>query len=61
MKRQTKDVWKHTEKKRERLKGAYIMAKFGRKMNEDVNGHRKMFWKEVSNAKGGRLESWSRI
>ena len=27
-----------------------------RKMNEDVNGNRKLFWKEVSNAKGGQLQ-----
>ena len=30
-------------------------------MNEDVNGNRKLFWKEVSNAKGGKVESCSRI
>ena len=34
---------------------------FGRKMNEDVKGNRKLFWKEVSNAKGGKVESCSRI
>ena len=61
MKRQKKDVWKPTEKKRERLKGAIIRAKnkvneqFGRKMNKDVNGNRKLFWKEVSNTKGGKV------
>ena len=52
MKRQKKDVWKLTEKKRERLKGVhctvYIGAKneneqFGKKMNQDVNGNRKLF------------------
>ena len=32
-----------------------------RKMNEDVNGNRKLFWKEVSDAKGGKVESCSRI
>ena len=58
MKKQKKDVWKHTKKRRERLKGVYIRAKkkaneqFERKMNEDVNGNNKLFWKEVSNAKG---------
>ena len=26
---------------------------FGRKMSEDANGNRKLFWKEVSNVKGG--------
>ena len=35
--------------------------KFGRKMNEDVNGNKKLFWKEVSNVKGGKVESCSRI
>ena len=30
-------------------------------MNEDVNGIRKLFWKEVSNVKGGNIESCSRI
>ena len=26
-------------------------------MNEDVNRNRKLFWKEVSNMKGGKVES----
>ena len=30
-------------------------------MKEDVNGNRKLFWKKVSNAKGGKVESCSRI
>ena len=30
-------------------------------MNEDVNGNRKLFWKDVSNAKRGKVESCSRI
>ena len=30
-------------------------------MNEDVNGNRKLFWKEVSNVKGGKVESCSRV
>ena len=30
-------------------------------MNENVNGNRKLFWKEVSNAKRGKVESCSRI
>ena len=28
-----------------------VNAQFGRKMNEDVNGNRKLFWMEVSNVK----------
>ena len=30
-------------------------------MNEDVNGNRNLVWKEVSNVKGGKVESSSRI
>ena len=30
-------------------------------MNENVNGNRKLFWKEVSNAKGGKVESCNRV
>ena len=29
-------------------------------MNEDVNGNTKLFWKEVSKAKEGKVESCSR-
>ena len=55
MKRQKKDVWKRTEKKK--VKRCIYRCKkkgneqFGRKMNEHVNGNRKLFWKEVRNAK----------
>ena len=38
-----------------------VNEQFGRKVNEDVNGNRKLFWKEVSNAKGGKVESCYRI
>ena len=34
---------------------------FGRKINEDMNGNRKLFWKEMSNLKGGTVESCSRV
>ena len=30
-------------------------------MNENVNGNRKLFWKEVSNVKGRKVETCSRI
>ena len=30
-------------------------------MNEDVNGNMKLFWKEMSNLKGGKMESCIRI
>ena len=29
-------------------------------MNEDVDGNRKLLWKEMSNVKGGKVESCSR-
>ena len=38
-----------------------VEEQFGRKMNEDVNGNRILLWKEVSNAKGGKVESCSRV
>ena len=38
-----------------------VNEQFGRKMNEDVNGNMKLFWKEVSNAKGEKVESCSRV
>ena len=30
-------------------------------MNDDVNGNRKLFWKEISNVEGGKVWSCSRI
>ena len=30
-------------------------------MNQDVNGNRKLFWKEVSKASGRKVESCIRI
>ena len=33
-----------------------VNGHFGRKINVDVNGNRKLFWREVSNAKGGNVE-----
>ena len=38
-----------------------VNEQFGRKMNENVNGNRKLFWKEVSNTKGRKVESCSRV
>ena len=38
-----------------------LNEQFGRKMNEDVNGNRKLFWKKVSNAKRRKVESCSTI
>ena len=38
-----------------------VNEQFAKKMNEDVNGNRKLFWKEVSKAKRGKVESCSKI
>ena len=37
-----------------------VNEQFGRKINEDLNGNRKLLCKEVSNAKGRKVESCSR-
>ena len=31
-----------------------VNEQFGKKMNEDMNVNRKLFWKQVSNAKGAK-------
>ena len=49
MKRKVKSCIYQSKKK--------INEQFGRKMN----GNKKLFWKEVSNAKGGKVESCSKI
>ena len=64
MKRQKKDLWKYTEEKRKVKRCTYqskekVNELFGRKMDEDVNKIRKLFWKEVSSVKGGKVESCS--
>ena len=38
-----------------------VNGQFRRKMNEDVNRNRKLFWKEVGNVKGINVESCNRI
>ena len=38
-----------------------VIEQFGRKTNEDMNVNRTLFLKEVSNGKGGKVESCSRI
>ena len=56
----------HREEKRN-VKRCIIQSKkkvneqFGRKMNEDKNGNKKLFWMEGSNEKGGKVESCSRV
>ena len=32
-----------------------INERVGRKMNQDVNGNRKLLWKEVSKVNGGKV------
>ena len=32
-----------------------VQGEFGRKMNQDVNGNRKLFWKEVCKVNGGKV------
>ena len=67
MRLQKKDVWKLLKKKRKKLKGVYISEhkgsyeQFGRKMNKDDRGKKKLFWKEVSKTNRGKVESCSRI
>ena len=57
----------YKEEKKKKVKRCIYQSKkkvneqFRRKMNEDVNGNRKLFWKEVSNVKGGKEKSCSRI
>ena len=38
-----------------------VNEQFRRKINQDLNGNMKLFWKEVSKVNGGKVESWSRI
>ena len=38
-----------------------VQEQFGRMMNQDVNGNRKLFWKEVSKANRGKVENSNRI
>ena len=38
-----------------------VQEQFGRKMNQDVKGNWKLFWKNVSKANGGNVENSNRI
>ena len=54
------------EKKRKAKRCIYqskqnVNEQFGKKMNQDVNGNRKSFWKELSKANGEELENFNRI
>ena len=39
----------------------HVNGQFGRKRNENVNGNRKLFWKEISNEKGRKVWICSKI
>ena len=43
----------------QRKKG--VIEMFGKKMNQDVNGNTKLFWREASKVNGRKIESCSRI
>ena len=56
----------YREEKRKVKRSIYQSKKianeqFGRKMNQNVNGNRKLFWKEVNKGEGGNVESCSRM
>ena len=59
---QKKNVWKFTIKKREKVKRCInqsrkeVQEQFGRKINQDANGNREFFWKEVSETNDGKVE-----
>ena len=38
-----------------------VNEQFERKINEDVNGNRKLFWEEASNAKQGKMEYCNKV
>ena len=38
-----------------------VQEQFGRKMSQDVNGNRKLFWKEVNKVNRGKEENSNRI
>ena len=48
----------YKEKKRNLKRCIYqskkVLEQFGRKMNQDVNGNIKLFWKEMSKVNGGK-------
>ena len=64
---QEKGVWNSIKKKKRKVKRCIYQTKeevqehFGRKMNQDVNGNRKLFWKVVSKVSLGKVENSNRI
>ena len=56
----------YREEKRKVKRSVYqskkkVSEQFGRKVTEDVNGNKKLFWKEMNNTEGRKVESCSRI
>ena len=56
-----KDVWKFTQKRKVKRciyqRKEEVNEQFRRKMNQDVNGNRTLFWKEVSKTNRGKVEN----
>ena len=58
------EVYKEEKKKVKRFifqSKEEVQEQFGIKMNQDVNGNRKLLWKEMSKANGGKVENSKRI
>ena len=56
----------YREKKRKVKRCIYqskkkVNEQFGRKVNQDVNGNMKLFWKEVGKANGRKVETCRKI
>src|SRR5678815_774823 len=56
MKFQKKDVWNYIRRKKEE-----VNEKFGRRMNGDLQGNRKLFWKEARKVKNENKGNLLRI
>ena len=62
MKMQEKDVWRKRKVKRCIYQSKEkVQEQFGGKMNQDVNGNRKLFWKELIKVSGGNVENSNRM
>ena len=58
------EVYKEEKRKVERCicqSKEEVQEQFGRKMNRDVKGNWKLFWKKVSKANGGKVENFNSI
>ena len=65
MRLQKTDIWKSTKKDKRKVNYNQskkdVNGQFRRKMNQSVDGNRKLFWKEVSKVNEGKVENCSRI